>query len=161
MPRKLSDADVERLRELWAEGWNAIDLAAEFDVSRQHVGRLVREEQQPTVARLAPEALRSGVAAAVDAFLADRELGQGDEVVAATARTLAAKLDALAGSETASAAAAIPRLSAELIGVLDRLRAPAVRSPDRLDELLQRRAARRLAAAANTNDADGNGIGCQ
>jgi len=82
------------------------------------------------VAGLDVEALRSGVAAAVDVFLADVELGPGDEVLAATARTLATKLDAVAASETASAAAAIPRLSSELVGVLDRLRAPAVRRPD-------------------------------
>ena len=151
MARKLNDRDVERLRELWAEGWSAIDLAAEFDISRQHVGRLVRQEQQPAVAGLDPEATRSGVATAVAMFLADAELGPEDEVLAATARTLAASLDACSASETASAAAAIPRLSSELVEVLDRLRTP-VRRPDRLDELVQRRAARRLAAAAGTND---------
>jgi hypothetical protein len=129
MARKLNDADVARLRELWAEGWSAIDLAAEFNVSRQHVGRLVREEQQPTVAGLDPGALGSGVAAAVDGFLADVELGPGDEVLAATARTLAAKLDACAATETATAGAAMPRLCSELVAMLDRLRAPAVRRP--------------------------------
>ena len=77
MARKLTDAEVDRLRELWTEGWSAIDLAAEFDVSRQHVGRLVREEQQPAVARLDPEALRSGVAFAVDVFLTGVALGPG------------------------------------------------------------------------------------
>jgi hypothetical protein len=96
--------------------------------------------------------VRNGVAGAVDAFLADIELRSGDEVLAATARLLAAKLGACAASETASAAAAIPRLSAELVEVLDRLRAPAVRKPDRLDELVRRRAVRRLAAAAGSND---------
>jgi len=45
-------------------------------------------------------------------FLLDIELGPGDEVLAATARTLAAKLNACA--ETAAAAAAAPRFSAEL-----------------------------------------------
>jgi hypothetical protein len=145
---KLTDVDVGRLRELWAEGWNAIDLAAEFGISRQHVGRLVREEQQPKVAGLDPEALESGVAAAIDVFLADIELGPGDGVPAATARTLAAKLDACAAVETAGAAAAVPRLACELTGLVDRLRVPAVRRPTKLDELLQRRAARRLDAAA-------------
>jgi len=66
-------------------------------------------------------------------FLLDIELGPGDEVLAATARTLAAKLNACA--ETAAAAAAAPRFSAELIAALARLRAPDVRRPDRLDEL--------------------------
>jgi hypothetical protein len=127
--RKLTDTEVGRLRELWAEGWSAIDLAAEFDVSRQHVGRLVREEQQPAVAGLDPEALQSGVAAAVDAFLADLELGPGDAAMAAVARTLAAKLDACAATETAAAAAAIPRLSSELVEVLDRCAPPPYRGP--------------------------------
>jgi hypothetical protein len=76
-------------------------------------------------------------------FLLDIELGPGDEVLAATARALAVKLNACAGTETAAAAAAVPRFSAELIAVLARLRAPAVRRPDRLDELLARRDGRR------------------
>jgi AraC-like DNA-binding protein len=149
--RKLSDRDVERLRELWAQGWNAIDLASEFNISRQHVGRIVREEQHQPVAALDSEALRSGVAAAVDVFLTDVELGRGDEVLAADARVLAAALDRCAARETAAAAAAIPRLSSELVGVLDRLRAPAAQGPSKLDALVQRRAARRLAAAATNN----------
>jgi hypothetical protein len=149
LARKLSDVDVARLRALWAQGWNAIDLAAEFDVSRQHVGRLVREEQQPTVAGLDLEALRSGVAGAVDSFLVGAELAPGEEVLTAAARTLAATLDACSRSETASAAAAVPRLAAELIEHLDRLREPVVHKPTKLDELLQRRAARRSAVHTN------------
>jgi hypothetical protein len=46
----------------------------------------------------------------------------------------------------------LPRLAAELVDLLERLRGPAARNPDGLDELRQRRAARRLAAAAGTND---------
>jgi hypothetical protein len=109
----------------------------------------VREEQQPAAAGLDSEALESGVAAAVDVFLTDVELGPGDEVLAATARTLAAKLDACAATETVAAAAAIPRLCSELVGMLDRLRAPAVRRPSRLDELLARRVARRSGVHTN------------
>jgi hypothetical protein len=152
MPQKLSDADVERLRQLWAEGWNAVDLAAEFGISRMHASRLVREEQRPVIAGLDADRVCNGVASAVDAFLADVELGPGDEVVAATARALGSKLDACSAAESGAAAAAVPRLASELVEVLDRLRAPTARRPDRLDELLQRRAARRLAAAAATND---------
>ena len=110
-PRKLTDRDVERLRALWGEGWNAVDLAAEFDVSRQHVGRLVTHEQQPGIAGLDAEALRSGVAAAVDAFLADVDLGRDDEAPAAVARSLAAKIDSCAASSTGAAAGAMPRLT--------------------------------------------------
>ena len=46
----------------------------------------------------------------------------------------------------------LPRLAAELVDLLERLRGPAARNPDALDELRQRRAARRLAAVAETND---------
>ena len=45
MPRKLSDAAVARLRRLWSEGRSTADLSSEFNVSRTHVSRLVREEQ--------------------------------------------------------------------------------------------------------------------
>jgi hypothetical protein len=152
MPRKLAAGDVERLRRLWVEGWSALDLAAEFDISRPHVSRLVRQEQQPVIAGLDADRLRSSVADAVDSFLEGLELGPGDEAFAAMARVLGSKLDAAHASETAAAAQAIPRLAAGLAELLDRLRAPAVRSPDRLDELRRRRAARRLAAAAGTND---------
>ena len=104
------------------------------------------------IAQLAADRVPDGVAGAVGAFLDDLELGPGDEVLAATARALGAKLDACAAAESAGAAGATPRLSSELVEVLDRLRAPVVRRPDKLDELVQRRAARRLAAAAGTND---------
>ena len=151
MARKLTDGAVAHLRELWREGVSAGDLSAMFGVSRQHVSRLVREEQRPVIAGLDADRLRSSVSEAVDAFLADAELGPGDAAMAAVARTLAAKIDALATAETVAAAQAVPRLSAELAVVLDRLRTP-IRRPDELDELVQRRAARRLAAAAGTND---------
>jgi len=118
---RLTDSDVARLRELWAEGWNAVDLAAEFDISRQHVGRIVRDEQRVVVS---PDAdrLRPDAVGAVEAFLESVDLDEGWAVVAATARALAAKLDACSASEAVAVAQAIPRIAAELVDVLDRLR---------------------------------------
>ncbi len=82
---------------------------------------------------------------AVAAFLEDADL-QGEHVVlAATARALGSKLDACAASEAAAAAQAVPRLAAQLVDVLGRLRDGVPREPDALDLLQQRREARLLA----------------
>jgi hypothetical protein len=145
--QKLTDNDVARLRDLWTQGWSAPDLAAEFSISRQHVGRLVREEQR-AVAVAGREVAIGDVSAAVDEFLDGAELRGGDEVLAATARALAVKLDACTASEAVAAAAAAPRLAAELAEVLDRLRGTAVYQPDKLDELRARIQAKRRAAGA-------------
>jgi transcriptional regulator with XRE-family HTH domain len=149
--RKLSDEDVARLRHLaMDEGWSHTDLALAFDVTPQHVGRLVRGEQRPTIAGLDADALRDGgVSAAVDAFLEDVELGAGDQVLAAAARALARKLDGCSTSTASSSAQAVPRLAQQLVDVLERLTANMPREPDTLDRLRQRRQARLLALAAN------------
>jgi hypothetical protein len=150
--RKLTDSAVTRLRTLWTEGWSAPDLAAEFGVSRQHVGRIVREEQRAVVPGLDAEKARTvGVAAAVEAFLDGAEAREGDEALGAIARTLAAKIDATAAADTTAAAAALPRLVAELTEIIDRLRRPVAHVPDKLDELITRRNARRAAQAASPN----------
>lgn len=47
------------------------------------------------IARLDVEATASGVAGAVEVFLEDVELDAGDDVLAATARVLGSKLDAV------------------------------------------------------------------
>ena len=149
--RKIDDAELTHLRGLWAEGWSATDLAAEFGVSRQHIGRLVRDEQRPVISGLDPEAVRHGVVAAVDSFLDDADLGSGDAVLAASARALAVKVDGCAASSSAGAAQAMPRLCGELVDVLERLQGRTPREPDAVDHLNQRRAARRLTAVAGVN----------
>jgi transcriptional regulator with XRE-family HTH domain len=156
--RKISDAELERLRDLADDGWSQDDLAAAFGVSRQHVGRLVRGEQRPKIAGLDAEAVRCGVSRAVDSFLADIELSASDAVLAATARSLAAKLDGCASSDATAAAQAVPRLASQLVDVLDRLRLGVPREPDALDLLRQRREARLLArVTANGNRVRGDG----
>lgn len=150
MPReaKISEKALERLRHLHDEGWSLRDLAAEFRCSPQHVGRLVRGVQRPRIGALDAETVRTGVLPAVERFVAERPLDSASGVLAATARALAGKMDALAASDAAQAAAALPRLAAQLGEVLRQLQADAPAEPSALDELIVRRDARRLAAAA-------------
>ena len=150
--RKISDEELVRLRHLSEDGWSNDDLAEVFGVTPQHVGRLVRGAQRPVIAGLDAEAVRTGVAGAVEAFLRDVDLSAADYVLAATARALAAKLDACAVSESASAAQAVPRLSSELVALLDRLRLGVPVEPDRIDLIKQRRDARLLAAATRNGE---------
>jgi hypothetical protein len=49
----------------------------------------------------------------------------------------------------------VAAIAAELVDLLERLRGPAARNPECAHELRQRRAARRLAAAAGTNERGG------
>jgi transcriptional regulator with XRE-family HTH domain len=153
---KISEPELARLRELAADGWSQDELAAEFDISRQHVSRLIRGEQRPTLAGLDTEALRDGVSAAVRLFLDDVELGGRDEVLAMLAQALASKLDACVASESAAAAQAVPRLSAQLVDVIERL-SGTVREEDALDVLKRRHRARRLAMAVQYAAKNGNG----
>jgi transcriptional regulator with XRE-family HTH domain len=139
--RKMEDEDVRRLRWLAEnENWSADDLAVEFGISRQHVGRLVRGDQRPEIG--ADAEASGGVRAAVDEFLDGIEFAYGDEVLAETARAVASKLDACGLSDSASAAQAVPRLAAQLVHVLEAMRDSVARPPDRLDELRAERTAR-------------------
>jgi transcriptional regulator with XRE-family HTH domain len=147
--RKLSDADLARLRGLADAGWTQRALADKFEISRQHVGRVLRGEQRATLAGLDARAVRSGVLGAVEQFLDGRPADDGDQVLAEAARALASKLDGCAESDSVAAAQAAPRVSAELVAVLDRLRAGGPHVPDAVDRLRMRSEARRLLAATN------------
>jgi transcriptional regulator with XRE-family HTH domain len=133
--RKLSDAAVARMRAMAAEGWSRRQLAEEFNVSVQYVGRVLRGEQRAELP--APEA-RGEVGFALDEVFKDAEPRSGRTVVvAAVARLLARKIDATAAAESAAAANAAPKLAAQLLEALDRL---ALREePDALDALRLRR----------------------
>ena len=109
MARKLSDADVARIRELAGEGRDNGEIAAEFDVTPRHIGRLVRMDQRATIATS-----DGPVVAAVDRFLAGLEFDDEDLVLAAAATVLATKLDACRASDSAAAAAAAPPLVREI-----------------------------------------------
>jgi len=149
-PKKLTDEQVEQLRELAeVDGWSHEDLAQRFGISRQHVGRLVREDARPKIAGLDPDvATSAGVLAAVNAFLDDLVLKSDALVLAATAKAVASKLDACGASDSASAAQAVPRLASQLVEVLREIDAVTPGPPDRLDEIRDARAARLLAVAA-------------
>jgi transcriptional regulator with XRE-family HTH domain len=154
--RKLDDDSLARLRHLAEDkGWSHQVLSDAFGVSSQHVGRLVRGEQRPVFARVDASVVGLDVGVAVDEFVAKAELTAGDVVLAATARTLASKLDACARSDSAASAQAMPRLCAQLVDLLGRLEAGVPREPDALDLLRQRRQARLLERAT----AGGEGAG--
>jgi hypothetical protein len=143
--RKISDEELARLRGLHDDGWSLQNLGAAFGITPQHAGRLVRGEQRPVLAGPEPERMQGDVSVAVKELLSGADLDPGDNVLAATARVLAGKLDGCSGSESATAAQAAPRLAAQLVDVLERLREAVPREPDALDFLRQRRTARRHA----------------
>lgn len=145
---KLDERALARLRHLHgAEGWSLADLATEFKITPQYVSRLVRGLQRPRVGPLDAETLQTGVLPAVERHLAEARLDPAAAVLAATARALAGKLDQCGASDSASSAAALPRLAVELVEVLGQLREDAPAEPSALDELVAGRDARRLAAA--------------
>jgi len=138
--RKISDEDLRLLRLLAEAGEPPGDLADRFAISVQHVGRLLRGERRPPIASWHDDDKAVGVADAVAAFLAEgTDLSGADEVLAATARVLARKLDGCAASDAAASAQAMPRLAAELASVLDALRDGVPREPDAVDVLRARR----------------------
>lgn len=146
--RKLDERALARLRHLHAaEGWSLGDLAAEFAVTPQYVGRLVRGLQRQQIGPLDAETLRSGVARAVERHLSEVRVDPAGAVLAATARALAGKMDSCSVSDAAGAAAAMPRLAAQLVDVLRRLQEDAPREPSPLDRLVASRDGRRLANA--------------
>lgn len=144
MARKLTDQDVVRLRALADEGWYRDDLASEFGVSVQHVGRILRGTQRAQIAGLDAEAARSSVATAVGRYLDDLHLDSNTAILGELALTLAEKLDDCRASQAAAAATAAPGLARQLVDVLDGL-SGRHREPDRLDALIRNREARRLA----------------
>ena len=89
------------------------------------------------------------VGAAVDRFLDGVDLDPAQEIDAAAARALAAKLDQAGTSDTASAGATAPAIARELLGIIRELRGDA-RESDGVDEIRERREARLLAKAAGS-----------
>ena len=155
--RKVSDEELVRLRRLSADGWTPANLAEAFGVTPQHVGRLLRGEQRPSLGEPDGEGEAGDVAGALEAFLADMHLSGADEVLAAAGRALAGKLDTVAASDSATAAQAAPRIAAQLVDVLGELRAGLPREPDEIDRIKARRAERlaRLAAEYGARNGDG------
>ena len=148
MARKLTDADVARVRELGSTGRTQSDIAGEFGVGRRQIGRILRGESRPQLAGLDRDIVDSGnVLAAVEQFLEGIVMDDANEVTAAVARNLAGQLDGTAAKGSAAGAAAAPRIAVELAAAVAELRG-TIREPDGLDHLKAKRAARLLAAAA-------------
>jgi hypothetical protein len=118
--KRLTDHQVAEIRAQAASGRPRPEIAEYFHVSRRHVDRLVAGLQRQVIRT---EADAPGpVAVAVRRFLDDLDLDHGNLVLAATAETLAVKLDAVRVSEAAAAATAAPGLARGLADVLRELR---------------------------------------
>lgn len=149
MSRKLTDADVARVRDRAAEGCPQQEIAEEFSISGRYVRRLVRGDARPQLGGLDRDVAVRDVGAAVDRFLDGVDLDPAQEIDAAAARALAAKLDQAGTSDTASAGATAPAIARELLGIIRELRGDA-RECDGVDEIRERREARLLAKAAGS-----------
>ncbi len=146
--KKLTDADVGRIRALSLEGRATGEIAADFDVSRRHVARILKGTARPQLGGLDADLVGAGnVQTAVDRFLSGLNLSAADLVLAASARSLAWKLDETSHNDSVGAAAAAPQIAQRLIAVVAELRGDE-HVPDAVDELVQRRQARLLASAA-------------
>jgi transcriptional regulator with XRE-family HTH domain len=103
MSMKLSDTDVATMRNLAAKGTSRGDLAAQFGVTRRHVGRILRGEQRQQLGGLDQDLARGSLVQATERFLSG--LGDrlcADEVLAEAALALAAKLDQARASDASA-----------------------------------------------------------
>jgi len=132
MPRKLSDQDVAEVRRMAAAQRDHASIAETFGITRRHVDRLVRGDQRQTVATA-----EGPVAVAVRRFLDGLELDDADRVLAAASETLAVKLDAVRGSDSAAAAAATPALVRQLAATLREVRGEHEDAADALRKMLE------------------------
>jgi hypothetical protein len=130
MAQKLTEDELSELRGAFAAGATPGELALAYEVTERHVWRLCQgiERRLPRV--------EGSVAEATERFLEGLRLDAGDEVVASAARLVAARLDK-ADARTTSA------LAEKLVDLCQQL-ALRHRQPDRLDDLIARRQARRL-----------------
>jgi len=124
------------MREKWAFGASARELAGLFDVSERHVRRLVRDvEREPAAVLFAPGS-EGSLVEAVERFLADLTLEEaGDEILARALMATAAMVDR---GDPRSA----PPLIAKMLELVREL-AWRNRPPDAVDLLQRRRALRR------------------
>jgi hypothetical protein len=141
VPRRLTDADVALIREALERGRPARDVAAEFGISAAYARRIRRGAARARV--VAAPGVGPAVAA-VRAFVDGLELDAAGLVLAEAALAVAAKLDAVRESETATAAAAAPQLARALVEVVAQLRVEEDDGDDWLSRI-QRSARAKLA----------------
>jgi hypothetical protein len=133
--RKLDNLAVEELRDRYSLGDSTTTLAEGYGVTERHVRRLVAGlEPPPPAFTVQPN---ETVEAALDRYLDGIDRDPQGDVIAATARTLARRLD-----QADSRAA--PALARTLVDVLDDLNGTT--DNDAIARLRRRRDARRLLA---------------
>jgi hypothetical protein len=132
MNRKVSEEDVCSLQLEFARGAPVAELAVAFELSERHVRRLCAGLER----RLPHVDPGESVEAAMQRFLDDLELDAPSRVTASAALLVARRLDHADARST-------PALVERLVGLCQQL-AIRNREPDRVDELVARREARRL-----------------
>src|SRR5262245_44535250 len=110
MSPRLSDVQTAEVVRLAAAGMKQAELAAKFGVTQSAVSRIVSGARRGSAESTSPGA----VAVALDVFLAELEPDGVGVVHAETARALAVKVDACRSSTSVAAAAALPRIVAQL-----------------------------------------------
>ncbi len=134
MSRRLTDQALEELRDAYTDGQTTTQLAETYRLTERHVRRLVADLEPPAPTfTVGPN---ETVETAVTRFLQDIEQDPQGDVIAATARTLARRLDS-ADSRAA------PALARALIATLDDIRRSDTDN-DAIADLRRRRDARRL-----------------
>ena len=108
MARRLSDENV-----------HGLEIADQFGITRQHVGRIVSQQQHQSLSPDVP--LHGSVVGAVLAKFERYGLDPDEDVEAATVLALAEKLDAVRGASSAQSAIAAPGLARALDEAMVRL----------------------------------------
>ncbi len=124
MSFRLSDVDVANIRAMAGEGHSLQEIAEQFGTSRQHVWRLVRNQQRQDLPDPTAVLEESSVVAAVRATLEGAGWSAEEDVRAATAIALAEKLDSVRATATANGAMAAPGLARALHDTLSELHTP-------------------------------------
>src|SRR5262245_40600525 len=110
MRKRLSDVQTAEVARLAAAGMKQAELAVKFGISQSAVSRIVAGERRGS----AESSTAGAVAVALDAFLVELEPDGVGVVHAETARAVAAKVDVCRSSSSVAAAAALPRIVAQL-----------------------------------------------
>lgn len=134
MSRRLTDQALEKLRDRYQDGETTTQLAETYRLTERHVRRLVADLEPPTPTFTVTPG--ESVETAVARFLEDIDQDPQGDVIAATARTLARRLDS-ADSRAA------PALARALVDIIDDIQNGETDN-DAIADLRRRRDARRL-----------------
>jgi hypothetical protein len=140
MSERLEGSEVADIRARRECGESVAMIAAAYGMSERHISRLVQGVAPGVASRFEPAAGQP-VADSLEGFISTLVLDDGGRMRAEIARALAVRLDRCGPRE----AAPLAKQLAVAVGELER----GDRKPDRIDELIARRNARRLAHAVN------------